>query len=71
MAFNYVTAVRNIFGGGNDKPQGHSRGALINTLRPAQKQTQAARVAARTWVKGLVVNPVTGQLFLNDVTIEE
>lgn len=28
-------------------------------------------VAARTWVKGLVVNPVTGQLFLNDVTIEE
>jgi len=28
-------------------------------------------VASRTWVKGLVVNPVTGMVFLNDVTIEE
>ena len=27
-------------------------------------------VAARTWVKGLIVNPTTGQVFLNDVTIE-
>ena len=25
--------------------------------------------AARTWVKGLIVNPTTGQVFLNDVTI--
>lgn len=28
-------------------------------------------VAARNWVKGLVVNPVTGLVYLNDVTIEE
>ncbi len=28
-------------------------------------------MAARTWVKGLIVNPTTGALFLNDVTIEE
>lgn len=28
-------------------------------------------VAARTWVKGLAVNSTTGQIFLNDVMIEE
>ncbi|WP_129673009.1 ABC transporter substrate-binding protein [Candidatus Chloroploca sp. Khr17] len=27
-------------------------------------------VAARTWVKGLIVTPTTGQVFLNDVMIE-
>jgi len=27
-------------------------------------------IAARTWVKGLNVNSVTGQIFLNDVTVE-
>jgi len=28
-------------------------------------------VAARSWVKGLIVNPTTGAVYLNDVTIEE
>ena len=27
-------------------------------------------IAARSWVKGLNVNTVTGQIFLNDVTVE-
>ena len=42
---NYATTVRNVFGGGNGKPQGYPHGTLIKTLRPVQNEMQTARVA--------------------------